>query len=67
MSLINKATSLAFKQSPNYTKGSRSLNSINKLLIHWWNVPSAGVTHGGVVSWFLNPTAKVQRPLRVLG
>lgn len=59
MSLINPSVTRSFQQSPNYTKGNRSLASITAILIHWWNVPSAGATHGGVVSWFLNRASKV--------
>lgn len=59
MSLINPSVTRSFQQSPNYTKANRSLASITALLIHWWNVPSAGATHGGVVSWFLNEASKV--------
>ncbi|PRZ15134.1 N-acetylmuramoyl-L-alanine amidase [Nesterenkonia sandarakina] len=56
---LSKAVTRRVQLSPNYTTANRSLASIRAILIHWWNVPSAGATHGGVVSWFMNKDSKV--------
>lgn len=45
--------------SPNFTTGNRALSDIRALLIHWWDLPSAGATHAGVVSWFMNRSSQV--------
>jgi hypothetical protein len=56
---LSSAVEFTVQLSPNFTTANRSLSGIRALLIHWWDTPSAGATHGGVVSWFMNRTSQV--------
>lgn len=56
---LSSAVTSTVQLSPNFTTANRSLSDIRALLIHWWDTPSAGATHAGVVSWFNNRSSQV--------